>query len=46
MGSQHPSHWVQISEMLLGPVPPGFSFSPKPKSNAYSGTGGGAQENG
>ncbi len=46
MGSQHPSHWVQISEMLLGPVPPGFSFSPKHKSNAYSGTGGGSQENG
>jgi len=50
MGSQHPSHWVQISEMLLGPVPAGFSFTPKHKSNAYSGSGtgngGGGQENG
>lgn len=26
---------IRISEMLLGKVPPGFTFAPKHKSNAY-----------
>lgn len=28
--------WLKISEMLLGPLPEGFSFLPKHKANAYS----------
>lgn len=35
MGSPSAQSWVRISEMLLGPAPPGFSFVPKHKSNAY-----------
>lgn len=27
---------VQISELLLGPTPPGFIFTPKHNSNSYS----------
>eukprot|EP00192_Tetraselmis_astigmatica_P003337 CAMPEP_0117659752 /NCGR_PEP_ID=MMETSP0804-20121206/6600_1 /TAXON_ID=1074897 /ORGANISM="Tetraselmis astigmatica, Strain CCMP880" /LENGTH=545 /DNA_ID=CAMNT_0005466431 /DNA_START=56 /DNA_END=1694 /DNA_ORIENTATION=- len=34
--SDSAADWVRISEMLLGPAPPGFSFAPKHKSNAYS----------
>uniref|UniRef100_A0A0G4G9V8 tRNA-dihydrouridine(47) synthase [NAD(P)(+)] n=1 Tax=Chromera velia CCMP2878 TaxID=1169474 RepID=A0A0G4G9V8_9ALVE len=28
--------WIEISEMFLGPIPQGFSFIPKHKSNAYN----------
>ncbi|KAK2887780.1 hypothetical protein QQF64_012885 [Cirrhinus molitorella] len=35
MASQHVDDWIQISEMLLGPVPKNFSFLPKHKANAY-----------
>lgn len=35
MASNNCRHWIQISEMLLGPVPPNFTFLPKHKANAY-----------
>ncbi|TRY65661.1 hypothetical protein DNTS_009885 [Danionella cerebrum] len=35
MASQHVDDWIQISEMLLGPVPKNFSFLPKHKANSY-----------
>nr|XP_031545527.1 tRNA-dihydrouridine(47) synthase [NAD(P)(+)]-like isoform X5 [Vicugna pacos] len=35
MASQRAADWIRISELLLGPVPPGFIFLPKHKANAY-----------
>ncbi|WCJ39718.1 tRNA-dihydrouridine(47) synthase [NAD(P)(+)]-like [Euphorbia peplus] len=35
MASESAADWIQISELLLGKVPDGFTFSPKHKSNAY-----------
>ncbi|CBI37975.3 hypothetical protein VitviT2T_002994 [Vitis vinifera] len=35
MASDSAADWIRISEMLLGKVPPGFTFAPKHKSNAY-----------
>jgi len=38
MASQQAKDWVEITEMLLGPVPEGFSFTPKHKSASYEST--------
>ncbi|KAI5070909.1 hypothetical protein GOP47_0013160 [Adiantum capillus-veneris] len=35
MASDSAADWVRISEMLLGPPPASFSFTPRHKSNAY-----------
>ncbi|NXH42341.1 DUS3L synthase, partial [Dicaeum eximium] len=35
MASQNVEDWIKISELLLGPVPPSFTFLPKHKANAY-----------
>lgn len=35
MASSNCAHWVEISEMLLGPVPEGFNFLPKHKANSW-----------
>lgn len=37
MASPYAQDWVAISEMLLGPTPPEFSFMPKHKANSYEG---------
>ena len=34
--SANSADWIQISEMLLGPVPEGFRFEPKHKANSYA----------
>ncbi|KAI8872811.1 FMN-linked oxidoreductase [Ramicandelaber brevisporus] len=39
MASANVSDWVKISELLLGPAPPGFTFMPKHKSNSYESQG-------
>ncbi|KAH6634269.1 hypothetical protein B0J18DRAFT_360172 [Chaetomium sp. MPI-SDFR-AT-0129] len=33
--SKNYKDWLKISEMFLGPAPPGFKFQPKHKSNSY-----------
>lgn len=36
MASESPVDWVRLSEMVLGPAPPGFTFQPKHKSSAHA----------
>ena len=35
LGSRSVEDWIRISEMVLGPVPDHFTFTPKHRSNAY-----------
>ncbi|KAK4465631.1 hypothetical protein QBC42DRAFT_294133 [Cladorrhinum samala] len=35
LASKDYKDWIKISEMFLGPAPPGFKFQPKHKSNSY-----------
>jgi hypothetical protein len=35
LSSPNCTDWVEISKMLLGPLPEGFEFVPKHKSNSY-----------
>jgi len=44
MASTNSKDWVEITEMMLGKVPDGFSFVPKHKSNAYQPEGGAPTE--
>ena len=36
LSSPHAQDWVEISRRLLGPLPEGFQFVPKHKSNSYA----------
>mmetsp|Transcript_21478 Transcript_21478/g.47653 ORF Transcript_21478/g.47653 Transcript_21478/m.47653 type:complete len:656 (+) Transcript_21478:40-2007(+) len=44
LASQSAKDWIDITEMLLGPVPDGFSFMPKHKSASYEQNAGEAHD--
>lgn len=51
LASPDPRDWIKITELVLGPAPPGFLFTPKHKATSYAagkggggGGGGGAKE--
>ncbi|CAE7536411.1 unnamed protein product [Symbiodinium microadriaticum] len=36
LSSPHSDDWIEIARILLGPLPDGFRFTPKHKSNSYA----------
>jgi tRNA-dihydrouridine synthase 3 len=42
LSSPDPRDWIYLSEMVLGPAPAGFRFTPKHKGTSYASAGGGA----
>lgn len=36
LSSPDPRDWIRISEIVLGPSPPGFTFTPKHKATSYA----------
>lgn len=36
LSSHDAADWIKISEMVIGPTPPDYRFTPKHKSNSYA----------
>jgi len=43
LSSPDPRDWIHITEMVLGPAPDGFRFTPKHKGTSYASAGAGAE---